>query len=108
VLSLGGNDALGHVDLLEQRVNSSAEVLDRFATAAARFETRYRAAVEALRRRDVPITICTILQRQLPRSRLPAAGVDGVVRLQRREIIRVAFENALAHHRSATRVQPSR
>ena len=31
VLSLGGNDALGHADLLDTRVRSSAEVLERFA-----------------------------------------------------------------------------
>ena len=34
VLSLGGNDALGHADLIEMRVRSSAEVLGRLADAA--------------------------------------------------------------------------
>jgi lysophospholipase L1-like esterase len=95
VLSLGGNDALGHVDLLEQRVNSSAEVLDRFATAAARFETRYRAAVEALRRRDVPITICTIYNGNFPDRDFQRLASTALC-VFNDAIIRVAFENALA------------
>ena len=95
VLSLGGNDALGHVDLLEQRVHSSAEVLDRFATAAARFETRYRAAVEALRRRDVPITICTIYNGNFPDRDFQRLASTALC-VFNDAIIRVAFENALA------------
>ena len=95
VLSLGGNDALGHVDLLEQRVNSSAEVLDRFAAAAARFETRYRAAVEALRRRDVPITICTIYNGNFPDRDFQRLASTALC-VFNDAIIRVAFENALA------------
>ena len=95
VLSLGGNDALGHVDLLEQRVHSSAEVLDRFAAAAARFEVRYRAAVEALRRRDVPMTICTIYNGNFPDRDFQRLASTALC-VFNDAIIRVAFENALA------------
>jgi hypothetical protein len=95
VLSLGGNDALGHVDLLDQRVHSSAEVLDRFATAAARFENRYRAAVEALRRRDVPMTICTIYNGNFPDRGFQRLASTALC-IFNDAIIRVAFENALA------------
>jgi lysophospholipase L1-like esterase len=95
VLSLGGNDALGHADLLEQRVHSSAEALDRFATAAARFETRYRAAVEALRRRALPITICTIYNGDFPDRDFQRLASTALC-IFNDAIIRVAFENALA------------
>ena len=95
VLSLGGNDALGHTDLLEQRVHSSAEVLDRFATAAARFETRYRAAVEALRRRALPLTICTIYNGNFPDRDFQRLASTALC-VFNDAIIRVAFENALA------------
>jgi lysophospholipase L1-like esterase len=95
VLSLGGNDALGHTDLLEQRVHSSAEVLDRFATAAARFETRYRAAVEALRRRALPLTICTIYNGNFPDRNFQRLASTALC-IFNDAIIRVAFENALA------------
>ena len=40
VVSLGGNDALGHVDLLDRRIDSSAEALSELAIAAERFEKR--------------------------------------------------------------------
>jgi lysophospholipase L1-like esterase len=94
VLSLGGNDALGHTDLLEQRVHSSAEVLDRFATAATRFETRYRAAVEALRRRALPITICTIYNGNFPDPEFQRLATTALT-VFNDAILRVAFEHAL-------------
>ena len=40
VVSLGGNDALGHVDLLDRHVHSSAEALSGLGAAAQRFEKR--------------------------------------------------------------------
>jgi GDSL-like lipase/acylhydrolase family protein len=40
ILSLGGNDALGHVDLFDRRAHSAAEVLAELAHAAERFEKR--------------------------------------------------------------------
>ena len=42
VLSVGGNDALAHVDLLDRRSRSSAQVLGELADAAEAFEKRYR------------------------------------------------------------------
>jgi hypothetical protein len=95
VLSLGGNDALGHADLLEQRVSSSAEVLDRFATAAGRFETRYRDAVSALRRRALPTTLCTIYNGHFPDRDFQRLA-STALRIFNDAILRVAFENAFA------------
>jgi hypothetical protein len=60
VLSLGGNDALGHFDLLERSARSVAEGLTLLGDAAAAFDVRYRACVEPLLRRKLPLTLCTV------------------------------------------------
>lgn len=94
VLSLGGNDALGHADLLEQRVRSSAEVLDRFAAAAAGFEARYRRAIAALRTGDLPLTVCTIYNGSFPDPDFQRLASTALA-IFNDAILRVAFENAL-------------
>ena len=60
VLSVGGNDALMNIDLLNMPVASSAEALERFGDRLEPFEDAYRAALQALARRRIPITVCTI------------------------------------------------
>ena len=60
VVSLGGNDALGHLDLLDRRAHSSAEVLRGLADAAERFEKRYRRAIDGVIEYRLPTTVCTI------------------------------------------------
>jgi lysophospholipase L1-like esterase len=60
VLSCGGNDALGHAGLLEERASSVAECLDKLARAAGQFERDYRGVVAALSARSLPAVLCTI------------------------------------------------
>lgn len=66
VLSIGGNDALGHIDILERRAASAAEVLDLLADIAARFEERYRATLDRVLALGLPLTVCTIYEGALP------------------------------------------
>lgn len=60
VLSVGGNDALVHSDLLDRPALSSAQVLGWLDDAARAFERRYRAMLDAVLARDRPLTLCTI------------------------------------------------
>lgn len=60
VVSIGGNDALDNVDLLELRVASTAEALDLFDARVATFERNYRAVVQAVVGLGVPTTLCTV------------------------------------------------
>jgi hypothetical protein len=60
VVSMGGNDALFHAGLLNTAVNSSAVALHLLAEAVQGFAASYRAALEALRRPGLPLTLCTI------------------------------------------------
>jgi hypothetical protein len=87
VVSAGGNDALGHSDLLERRATSSPQVLGWLADAAEGFERRYRRMLDALLARRLPLTLCTIYNGTLgaPAHRLAATALavfdDVIVRL---------------------------
>jgi hypothetical protein len=60
VLSVGGNDALGHVGILDRRAASYGEVLDTLAAMGARFEEAYREMLDQVVATGLPVTACTI------------------------------------------------
>ena len=60
VCSIGGNDALGNMDLLSLRATSSDEVLRVFAGRVAAFERAYRAALGPVVATGLPVTLCTV------------------------------------------------
>jgi len=73
VLSVGGNDALGHIGLLQRRAQHGAEALGWFADAVAPFAAEYRRLVENVARRGRATTVCTIYEGQLePALQRPA------------------------------------
>jgi hypothetical protein len=68
VLSVGGNDALGHAGLLDRRARSGAEVLSWFAEAIGGFSQRYRALLARLADAAGPgrrVVVCTIYEGNL-------------------------------------------
>jgi hypothetical protein len=69
VLSVGGNDALSHGDILERPARSAAEVLGLLADAREGFERRYRALISRLLQRKIPLTVCTIYNGNFPDPR---------------------------------------
>ena len=94
VVSLGGNDALGHVDLLDRRVHSAAEVLAELAHAAARFEKRYRRAIDELREQRLPTTVCTVYNGNFPDADFQVLATTALS-VFNDAILRVAFEHCL-------------
>lgn len=92
VLSVGGNDALGHVDLLEKRGRNGAETLGWFADAAGAFARRYRSLLERIagrKRAEQRVAVCTIYEGNLGAElqRAAAAGIaifnDAIARAAR-------------------------
>jgi hypothetical protein len=73
VLSVGGNDALGHVGLLSRRARSGAEVLEWFAEAVDDFEIDYARLLDLLARRALPLVVCTIYNGNLAEAERRAA-----------------------------------
>jgi len=60
VLSVGGNDALGHMSILEAPASSMAEAIKQLAAVASDFERRYRLVVAACLDNARPLAVCTI------------------------------------------------
>jgi GDSL-like Lipase/Acylhydrolase family len=60
VVSAGGNDALGHADMLQEWTWSAARVLDRLADIRDAFQRDYRAMLDGVLAKELPTAVCTI------------------------------------------------
>lgn len=60
ILSIGGNDALGHVGLYEKPAKTVGEAVNHLAAAVETFEPAYRAALSSVMKLGKPVTVCTI------------------------------------------------
>lgn len=65
-LSIGGNDVLGHVSLLEEPVTKSAQAVGMIGDAARAFEEAYRVMLRPCLRVDRHAIICTIYSGNFP------------------------------------------
>jgi hypothetical protein len=66
VISAGGNDAILNAGILQQKVASSAEVLDKLADIAGEFEYRYREMLQGVLGLKKPTAVCTIYYPRIP------------------------------------------
>jgi hypothetical protein len=66
VISAGGNDALHHAGLLDEKVSSVAEALDRLATVREAFTQDYRTMLDDVTARGLPVAVCTIYDARFP------------------------------------------
>jgi hypothetical protein len=77
VVSIGGNDALRHIDLLSLRVTSSAQALEALADRVAPFERAYRSAIRQTVDLQRTTVLCTVyngaLQEQAAAARTALA-----------------------------------
>ncbi len=78
VLSVGGNDALGHIDFLGAPAGSTAEALLGLAEIAAGFERGYHAMLGAVLARGLPTAICTIYYPRFPDATLQTIAVTAL------------------------------
>ena len=70
VLSIGGNDALMNVDILDRAASSAGEALWMLADVRDAFAARYEAVLRELRGRGLPLTVCTIYEGNFPDARM--------------------------------------
>jgi hypothetical protein len=94
VLSVGGNDALAHGDLLEGPAASAAQILGFLAEAAGVFERRYRSLIARLLERELPLTVCTIYNGNFPDPEFQRIASTALC-VFNDVILRVAFEHGL-------------
>jgi len=90
VMSAGGNDALGRLDLMSRPARSSAEVLGMLAEAAESFEGRYRAVLARVLERGLPTAVCTIYDPRFPDPTEQRLAVTGLM-IFNDVILRAAF-----------------
>jgi hypothetical protein len=61
IVSVGGNDALGHSSVLQyEPVGSSVEVLERLADVHEQFQSDYRAMLRVVQDCRLPMGVCTV------------------------------------------------
>jgi hypothetical protein len=77
VLCVGGDDALGHAQVLGECARTVAGALVRIAGIGMRFRRRYRAMLGTVLARRLPTAVCTICDARLPdpRQRALAAAI---------------------------------
>jgi lysophospholipase L1-like esterase len=66
VVSAGGNDAIGYMDVLDAASHSVGESLDRLATVARDFAQRYEEMLTAVLAHDLPTAVCTVYDPRFP------------------------------------------
>ena len=90
VLSVGGNDAMEHVDLLQQPVKSSGETLDALISMVDGFTQKYDALVQTVRGRAPRLVLCTIYEPPLV-GKNTASRARVLVTLLNDRILRTAY-----------------
>jgi len=66
VLSIGGNNALDHVNILSESARSAAEALSRLGEVGERFRQLYHETIRAVLSRNLPTAVCTIYYPNFP------------------------------------------
>ena len=94
VVSVGGNDALRHVSVLDEPLRSMGEALTRLSDLTGGFERQYRAMLDAVLSRNLPTAICTIYNPRFPDPRMQRLAVTALVHFND-VIIRAAFTRGL-------------
>ena len=94
VISVGGNDALGHMSVLEDPSRSIAEALNRLADIGEAFERAYAAMLDAVLARALPTGVCTIYDPRFPDARLQRLAVTALM-IFNGAILRQAFARGL-------------
>jgi hypothetical protein len=94
VLSVGGNDALGHLDFLGRSARSVAGVLMELAAMAEDFEGRYRATLARVLEHGLPTALCTIYYPRFPDAEAQRLAVTALSAFND-AILRAAFEARL-------------
>jgi len=94
VLSVGGNDALAHGEILEGPAASAPQLLGFLADAAESFERRYRRLVDRLLERELPLTVCTIYNGNFPDPGFQRLASTALC-IFNDPILRIAFEQRL-------------
>ncbi|MFZ3484980.1 SGNH/GDSL hydrolase family protein [Sphingomonas sp. 3-13AW] len=93
IVSVGGNDALGHASVLSESAGTVADAIELLAGAQASFAASYTRMIDAVMKRNLPTAVCTIYDANYPepQHRLVVAALA----LFNDVITRAAFQRGL-------------
>lgn len=94
VVSVGGNDALGHIGVFEDEAKSIAGAVTRLAEIGGGFRRDYTAMLGGVLARRLPTVLCTIYEPRFPDKRLQRLAVTALAIFDD-VIIRLAFDHGL-------------
>jgi lysophospholipase L1-like esterase len=94
IVSAGGNDALGRIDVLEASSRSIADALMRLAEIGDAFAQSYRSMLDAVLAERKPTALCTIYDPRFPDPRLQRLATTALT-LFNEVIGRAAFAKGL-------------
>lgn len=94
IVSVGGNDALGQLDVLGASATSVAEVFAQFAAIQDQFEQSYRRMLDAVLTRALPTVVCTIYNGNFPDALFQRLATLGAA-IWDDVILRAAIERGL-------------
>jgi hypothetical protein len=66
IVSIGGNDGLSRVDVLQSKVRSVGEAVDQLAALRAQFHQNYHRMLTGLLARKLPLALCTVYDPRFP------------------------------------------
>jgi lysophospholipase L1-like esterase len=69
VLSVGGNDAVEHISVLDERASNSADVLEKLLAIADNFGSSYETVARSVAEHADRLVLCTIYEVQLQPAR---------------------------------------
>jgi GDSL-like Lipase/Acylhydrolase family len=78
IISVGGNDALGNIGVLDDASRSIADALNRLAGIGDGFERGYRAMLDSVLARALPTAVCTVYNPRYPDPRMQRLAVAGL------------------------------
>jgi GDSL-like Lipase/Acylhydrolase family len=90
IVSVGGNDAILNADILQDRAESSAEVLNKMADIADTFESYYCEMLQSVLSLGKATAVCTIYYPRIPDSLIQKIAVTALT-IFNDVIIRQAF-----------------
>jgi hypothetical protein len=90
VVSVGGNNAIGHANILSESAQSAAEVLNRLADVSEAFQQQYHAMLQGVLNYQLPTAICTVYYPHFPDPMLQKVAVAALT-IFNDVIIREAF-----------------
>jgi hypothetical protein len=94
IVSVGGNNALGFLDLFDHNVAKVSEALMELSNGGDAFHQEYKGMLKSVLALNIPTAICTIYYPQFPNETLQKISIAALT-IFNDSIIREAFLNSL-------------